>query len=100
MIGTSDPHRANISVPSFIRLYDLKQVIWTIIQDGDKTSAPQDFGLNGSIQSLIMHWDIDKQVYHHFPPTTEIKDEGLESMLVCLRDVKGYDWVEVAFETP
>lgn len=100
MTGTSGPYRANISVPSSINLYDLKKVTWTVIQDGNKTSAPQDFSLNGWIQSLIVHWDIDKQVYHQFQPTTELKDEGLENTLMCLRDVKGYDWIEVAFETP
>ncbi|CAD6590664.1 MAG: hypothetical protein ASARMPRED_004959 [Alectoria sarmentosa] len=100
MNGISDLHGANISVPSSVSLYNLKKVTWTVIQDGDKPGAPQDFGPKGWIQNLIVHWDIDKQVYHHFPPTTKLKGEVLESMLVCLRDVMGDDWIEVAFETP
>ena len=47
-----------------------------------------------------MHWDVEKQVKHHFPPSTELRDESLECMLVCLRDVGGWDWVEVGFEVP
>ena len=93
-----DHHHVTISVASSVSLSDLKQVIWTAIQDGNTTSAPQAH-LNGWIESLIVHWDVDKQVYHHFPPTTELRDESLECMLVCLRDVRGYDWVEVGFET-
>ena len=93
-----DHHHVTVSVPSSVSLSELKQVIWTAIQDGNTAGAPQAH-LNGWIENLIVHWDVDKQVYHHFPPTTELRDESLVCMLVCLRDVRGYDWVEVGFET-
>lgn len=94
-----DHNHVTISVLSSTSLNELKQVIWTAIQNGNTTNAPQAH-LNGWIESLVVHWDVDKQFYHHFPPTTELRDESLECMLVCLRDVRGYDWVEVRFETP
>ena len=93
-----DHNRVTISVLSSTSLNELKQVIWTAIQNGNTTNAPQ-APLNGWIESLVVHWDVDKQIYHQFPPTTELRDESLECMLVCLRDVRGYDWVEVGFET-
>lgn len=98
--GMCDAYHAGISVPSSISLNELKQAVWAVMQDGNNTSSSHALGLNGWIERLIVHWDIDKQAYHHFPPTTELRDECLESMLVCLRDVRGYDWVEVGFGTP
>ncbi|KAF6231066.1 hypothetical protein HO173_010766 [Letharia columbiana] len=98
--GTSDPYHATVSVPSSVSLNELKQAVWAGMQNDSTGSAPQALALRGWIESLVVHWDVDKQVYHHFPPTTELRDESLETMLVCLRDVKGYDWVEVGFETP
>lgn len=100
LTGTCDPYHAAISVPSSISLNELKQAVWTVIQDGDNMSPPQALGLKGWIETLIVHWDFDKQVYHHFPPTTELRDECLENILVCLRDLKGFDWIEVGFGTP
>lgn len=103
LTGISDPYHTIVSVPSFIRLAALKQRIWTAIQSGNMMAcaAPRGFFcLNGWIESLVVHWDVDKQVHHHFPPTTELRDESLECMLVCLRDVRGFDWVEAGFEIP
>ena len=97
LTGTSDPYHETLSVLSSIGLDELKQVIWIAIQNGNVQQEP---GLHGWIQNLIIHWDVDKQIYHNFPPTTELRDEILESMLVCLKDVRGYDWIEVGVETP
>ncbi|CAF9932566.1 hypothetical protein IMSHALPRED_008919 [Imshaugia aleurites] len=99
LTGATDPYHEILSVPASIRLDALKQAIWISIQNGYAASAGA-LAMNGWIQSLVVHWDVDKQVYHGFPPTTELRDEVLECLLGCLRDGRGFDWVEVGVEMP
>ncbi|CAF9905323.1 MAG: hypothetical protein ALECFALPRED_000219 [Alectoria fallacina] len=87
-----------ITVPSTISLAELEVHIWAALCARDEPNNISYIPYEAAVRELRVHWDCQARVGHDFPQVTVLCEGNLESVLMYLRERRGYDYVGVAVE--
>lgn len=87
-----------ITVPSTISLVELEVHIWAALSARDEPNNISYIPYEAAIHGLRVHWDCQARIGHDFPQVTVLCEGNLESVLLYLREGRGYDYVGVAVE--